>query len=290
MNGLRNNYRSTMPLTERMLKDLRSALGDSIRFIRNGGKLPAIVVWPDYPSKKTTIHKIAAQLRYRLTNALPPNPAVVLYFEDQTTGDASSLRQHYPDAHILNERCTDISKERTDAAHHDVFGYSTIIDPLTYSGDAVEKSSENALHDGHIVRCPLTRREPGKIYQLVIDNQHDATTVVDFRVPVIGDAIPHVYKKFKRNEVRFTNQVSYSELHTTVSCLSAEEQHALVRFARAMGADFCELDVLRHRGDGRIYVVDLNKTPYGPPAGLSAGDRGQAIQRLTAAFRELFNS
>lgn len=290
MNGLRNNYRSTMPLTERMLKDLRSALGDSLRFIRNGGKLPAIVAWPDYPSKKTTIHKIAAQLRYRLTNVPLRNPQVVLYFEDQTVGDASSLRKRYPDARILNEHCTDISKERTDVAHQEVFGYSTIIDPLTYSGDAVEKSSENALHDGRIVRCPLSQPQPGKIYQLVIDNQHDATMVVDYRVPVIGNAIPHAYKKFKQNEVRFTNQVSYSELHTTGSCLSQEEQDALVRFARAMGADFCELDVLRHRGDGRIYVVDLNKTPYGPPAGLSATDYAKAVQRLTEAFRALVNS
>lgn len=32
-----------------------------------------------------------------------------------------------------------------------------------------------------------------------------------------------------------------------------------------MGLDYGELDILRNNLDGRIYVVDVNKTLWGPP-------------------------
>lgn len=47
--------------------------------------------------------------------------------------------------------------------------------------------------------------------------------------------------------------------------LSKEEQTRIARFAAAMRLDFKGLDVLRDRGDGRIYIVDANKTDTGPP-------------------------
>jgi hypothetical protein len=44
-----------------------------------------------------------------------------------------------------------------------------------------------------------------------------------------------------------------------------------------MGAQFCELDVLRHKGNGKIYIIDLNKTPYGPPSKLDSVSKEIAI-------------
>jgi len=271
-----------MPLTERILKDAKGLLGDSLKYLQNGMRLPVIVTWPDFPSKKTTIHKIAQHLGFRLTNKCLGNPELILYFEDKTIGSSEALKTAYPERRILNADCTDISKEHTDAIHQRVFGYSTIIDPTKHQGDAVQKSSENALHDGRIIHCPVDRTEPGFVYQLVIDNRADENHVVDMRVPVIDGQIPHVYKKFKKNAVRFTNEVSYSELHETAQLLSSEEINQISVFAREMGADFCEVDVLRHASDGRIYIVDLNKTPYGPPAGLSKEDVEMAVGRLAA--------
>jgi hypothetical protein len=280
--GWRNNYRASMPLPEVITKDVSFALRDSLKWLGNGGKLPVIVAWPDFPSKKTTLFKLAHKLGFRLTNKMVDNPSVVIYFEDVTLGSSLALKQKYPQAKILNQHCTDISKKRVDEVHLSVFGYNTFINPLEYIGQAVKKSDANALHDGRIIECPNLAMDPNSVYQVLIDNEVDEKRVMDYRMPVVNGKIPLVYKKFKLKEVRFTNDVSYSEIHETSTIINAEEQRLIGEFALAMGADFCELDVLRNKTDNRIYVIDVNKTPYGPPSGLDQKEK--AVELLSAAF------
>lgn len=276
-----------MPLTERMIKDLRFTLGDALRFVKNGLRLPVVVAWPDFPGSRTTASKICVHLNYRLTNKPLPEADAVLYFEDRTHGDSVELLRLYPQRKIINLHCTDISKVHTDRIHQTVFGYSLTIDPLHYAGIAMAKSDGNAMHDGRAVQCPLQSVEPGTVYQLIVDNSVDANEVMDFRVPVIGQEIPLAYGKFKSMEKRYTNEVSRTELLDPSAHFSKEELNQLVRFAYAMGAEFCELDVLRHRENGLIYVVDLNKTPYGPPAGMHPEARKKAIALLAVSFHKL---
>ncbi|MFN0031281.1 MAG: hypothetical protein ACKVOR_03880 [Flavobacteriales bacterium] len=285
--GLRNNYRSNMPLAEAWMKDIRFAVSDAWKWMRKF-RLPVIVAYPDFPSKKTTLFKIADQLGYRLTNKTVKHPEVVIYFEDITHGCSDDLRSTYPDTKMLNEHCTDISKKKVDAVHQQIFGYNTFIDPVTYQGVAVCKSDTNALHDGRMVQCPLPHAEDAVVYQVLIDNTHSKEYVMDYRVAVIGNEVVTAYKKFKRHEVRFTNEVSYSEMHSPESLFSEGELQLIVAFAKAMGAHFCELDVLRNKTDNRIYIIDLNKTPYGPPAGLPVRDASMAVMLLTSAFRKAF--
>jgi hypothetical protein len=288
--GFRNHYRANMPLTEKLMKDIGFAFSDFFSWAKQGGKLPVVVAYPFFPSKKTTLFKISRALGMRLTNTLQKQPLLVLYFEDATHGSSAFLRSHYPSVKILNEACTDISKKKVDAAHLQVFGYNTFVDPIDFTGIAVQKSDTNALHDGRLINCPLTDKDEGSVYQLLIDNTFSDTHVVDFRVPIIGSTIPVVYKKFKRMNVRFTNQVDYAELHEPDSVFTADEQALLIAFARAMGADFCELDVLRHAGDGKMYAIDVNKTPYGPPSGLPKESTKKAVVLLTTAFQKAFLS
>jgi hypothetical protein len=283
--GWRNNYNSNLSFFEILGKDIKFYFKDLKKKWRNGGRLPVIVVSPDFPSKRTTIFKIADALQYRITNHLVAKPDVVLYFEDITHGSSSALNTHYPNQFIINKNCTDISKKNVDQIHLKIFGYNTTIDPTSYAGIAVEKSDENALHDGRKVNCPINEPRHSAIYQLLIDNDFDEQYVVDYRVPVIQFQIPLVYKKFKKKEVRFTNEVSFSEMHEPLSIFSHEELNKIGEFAKAMSAEFCELDVLRH-SDGRIFVIDVNKTPYGPPAGLK--ENKKAVELLTAAFQRAF--
>lgn len=282
--GWRNNYHPRTSWLEVIGKDLKFALADLKKRLENGGGLKSIVVYPDFPSKKTTIFKIANKLGYRLTNKAISSPDLVIYFEDITHGNTSSIKNIYK-GKIINVECDDISKQKVDLVHKEVFGYNTFIDPTQYSGIAVQKSDTNALHDGQIVQCPLTKSKEGSVYQLLIDNQFNDELVVDLRVPVIGAEIPCVYKKYKKMEVRFTNEVSYSTLHETADVLSASEQEMILSFARAMKVEFCEFDVLRH-SDGRIFIIDVNKTPYGPPFRLDKPD--VALEKLVASFRRAF--
>lgn len=283
--GWRNNYNSNLSVFEIIGKDVKFLFKDLKKRISNKGKLPVIVVSPDFPSKRTTIFKIADALNFRITNQWAKNPDVVLYFEDITHGSSEEIAKQYPNNMIINKGCIDISKKNVDRVHMEVFGYNTTIDPTKFHGIAVEKSDENALHDGRKLQCPIEHPKSDAIYQLLIENDADVQFVVDYRVPVIQFQIPLVYKKFKKKEERFTNEVSYSELHTASSLFSDEELHKIGNFAKAMQAEFCELDVLRHN-DGRIFVIDVNKTPYGPPAGLK--ENKKAVELLTAAFQRAF--
>ncbi|MFO0359837.1 MAG: hypothetical protein ACK50N_05010 [Flavobacteriales bacterium] len=283
--GWRNNYNASLSFFEIIGKDVKFFFKDSKKRIANRGKLPVIVVSPDFPSKRTTIFKIADALNFRLTNQLVKNPDVVLYFEDITHGNSDAVTQNYPNKKVINKYCVDISKKIVDRIHLEVFGYNTTIDPLSYQGIAVEKSDENALHDGRKLQCPIAKPREQAIYQMLIDNDVDEQYVVDYRVPVIHYEVPLVYKKFKEKKVRFTNEVSYSELHVPDMIFSNEELKRIGAFAKAMQAEFCELDVLRH-SDGRIFVIDVNKTPYGPPAGLQ--ENKKAVELLTRAFQRAF--
>jgi len=286
--GFRNRYRSNMPWTEVLLKDTHALFHDAIAWIKNGFKLPVIVAYPDYPSKKTTLYKISKKLAYRITNKRLKRAYLILWFHDTTHASSELLAQSYPEIKVINRNCTDISKRHVDSVHQKVFGYSTIIDPKNHAGIAVAKSDINALHDGEIVRCPLSNPNSKAIYQIVIDNSIANGEYVDIRVPVIGGIIPLAYKKFKKESVRFTNKVHRSELHTPGDLFSEHELACIRNMALQMGADFCEFDVLRDNQSGRIYVIDVNKTPYGPPNGLTADASRQAVSLLTSAFRKAF--
>ena len=273
-----------MPLFEVIVKDVSCLIREGIYFLQNGGKLPVWIAAPTYPSKKTTLSKIARMNGARLTNKLVRNPDVVVYFENATYGSASALRRKYPKARIINVNCPDISKERVHAVHLEALGYSMNLNPKTYIGVAVEKSDENAMHDGQEVVCPVEFPKTNAVYQKVLDNTNDAGEYVDIRVPVIGNKIPLVYLKFKTLKNRFTNKAHRATLHKPEDIFSEEEISQIEKYAVAMKVDFCEFDVLRHKGNQKIYIIDVNKTPYGPPEPLNRKDKMIALKKLSDAF------
>ena len=88
-----------------------------------------------------------------------------------------------------------------------------------------------------------------------------------------------------RARSRYTNETVEVDLAASPkTVLSEEEMVQIASISAKMCADFAELDVLRDRQDGRIYCVDLNPTPYGPPAGLSKGQKAQATMLIQHAL------
>ena len=288
--GFRNHYRAQMPLAEMLSKDLKDAVRCLLFRLKNGGRLPRVVTYPDYPSKRTSIAAIAKNLHFRLTNKLNKKAAIILAFDDQTVKAAPDqpLLVHAQEIRCLNLHCLDIRKTRVEEIHQSVFGYGTFIDPLQHRGQALEKSDENAKHDGHYIDCPCADVKPGSIYQRVIDNRTEDGTALDYRLVVMGELLPIVYCKYKKWDQRFTNEVVRSSLHNPEDFFTFEELDRIRAFAREMKTDFCELDILRDKSDGKIFVIDVNTTPYGPPAGLSSDEKKSAIERLSKAFRAAF--
>jgi hypothetical protein len=219
------------------------------------------------------------------------NPAEAdlhFYFEDREFLTAPRIAPSNKPA--FNIGCFDIRKSVVARTFEEVFGYSLTIDPSTWRGRAVEKSESNGKHDGRIVECPLASPSRDRVYQRLIDNTFDGAEFIDIRTPVVGGKIPFVYLKRRTQDLRFSNENHRVDLVDASAMLSKSEQAKISDFAAAMSLDFGGLDVLRDRGDGRIYIVDANKTDMGPPSALSGQCKLKAMRGLAEAFAGLVDS
>jgi hypothetical protein len=122
------------------------------------------------------------------------------------------------------------------------------------------------------------------VAEILIDNITDDGFACDIRLPVILGQIPLAYLKYRPKETRFSNVNSHAKLISPLDALSAEELAKCITFARSIGLDYGELDVLRDRTDGRIYIVDANNTPYGPPNHLPGPEHYEALSIFEQAF------
>jgi hypothetical protein len=194
-------------------------------------------------------------------------PDMVIHFEDATIRSACpALQKISLTQHILNGDCTDISKERVERIFKEVFGYGTHLDPKTHIGDCVRKSNANAMQDGTIITCPIVP-EPGYIYQRLIENNVNEKTIVDHRVYIMKNTIPLVLNVYTSPEERFIEGDYHEEIVETDNVFSKDEQSHILAFTKKFGLEYGELDVLRDRKNGRIYIIDANNTPYAPRRG-----------------------
>ncbi len=190
----------------------------------------------------------------------------------------------------FNAGCYDIRKSVVARIFEEVFGYSLTVNPAIFHGDAVEKSEANGKHDGRIVACPLASPRTDRVYQRLVDNTFDGRDYIDIRTPVVGGAAPFVYLKRRTRAERFSNDNHQVDLVPTDAVLSVIEQQKIREFTQAMSLDFGGLDVLRNREDGRIYIVDVNKTDMGPPSALSSQNKLKAMRGLADAFAHLVDT
>jgi len=290
--GLFNRYQRGLPVVKYILEDARALGSVAWLFVRGGFRLTTIVVFPHFPSKRSSIYRIAGALGCHVTNRRSLGAARALVYWEYLTfreeADAARARAERLGCRIINAESLDISKRFVDEHFAAVFGYSTFVDPATHAGPCVEKGDVNALHDGRVIEAPVARPDPSKVYQLVIDNQHDARLVKDLRVPVFLGEIPFVFVKYREIGERFKNTTVRTKLAETAEVFSSEERAKLAAFCARVKLEFGELDVLRDRRSGRIYVVDVNNTPQSPPANCSRADHARAVRALAAAFERAF--
>ena len=281
-----NDYPERMPLLERIGKEWR--FRKAVKASKQAhGQPQFVLVHPDWPSKRASIMAYVDALKWVVTNRseIPAqfNGTTVLRlaFDDRT-----EKLQAQPG--FWNGHCLDISKSTLDRHHQAVFGYGVNVDPTTHSGLMLEKSEGNAVHDGCEIEGPIEPNQvkEDKVYQRIIDNRTEGGLFEDLRVVVINGHVPVVYQKRKTGEVRYTNETAEVDLvESPKSVLSEAEIAQIASLSAKMCAEFAELDVLRDRQDGRIYCVDLNPTPYGPPAGLGQDFRQRALDKVRNALR-----
>lgn len=209
----------------------------------------------------------------------------VFVFDDKTVSDAG---KHYENMPSINANISDISKSHVGKVFQDVFGYSVDIDPLSYVGEAVQKSNDNATHDGEIVNCPLGEDEvvTGCVYQKLIDGRLSGERSEEMRIAFVGGEIPTISYKYKDRDKLFSTSYAQVDLKAASDVLSAAEIETFVKFCAAMGLDFGAVDVLRDKHDGRIYVIDVNKTCM-PVLTLPIAEQMVSLNKIAASFLKL---
>jgi len=186
----------------------------------------------------------------------------VFIFDDSTTSDIGADLSEDIRTKAINHRITDISKEHVADVFEQVFGYSLRIDPLTHTGPAVQKSDANGTHDGVVINCPIAPADLREdcAYQKLVDSVNNGTQSEDLRLAIVGDQISVVFHKFKDLGKRFGTDYAQVDVVEAKDVFSETERELILTFCQKMGLDFGAIDVMRDKNDGRIYIVDVNKT------------------------------
>lgn len=252
-----------------------------------GHQRGAVYFAPERPMIVYSIWKICHELGLSIT-ADPTRPhRLAVHWEDATFDKSSPPGPLPPNRPPVNARCIDISKSAVERAMVGAFGYGLAIDPASHVGPYVRKSEENAAHDGVVLATP-TPAVPGYVYQRLADNLIDVDRVVDLRIPVLGRQVPLVYLRYRSVRERFTQVHERVEAVPTATVISEDEVVHLRTFADLLGLDFGELDGVRDRTDRRLYIVDANKTPAGPPSHMAFWPGVLATRALARAFEAEF--
>jgi hypothetical protein len=185
---------------------------------------------------------------------------------------------------LVNFGAVDISKSRVAEAFERAFGYPLAVCPRRGRGIAVEKSEANGVHDGQVICLPV-EPQPGRVYQRLVNNRAPDGLVEDLRTPTVGGRPVCVFVKRRPMAHRFGNENVACPLRAPEEVFSAEEIAAIGRFCAEIGFDWGGLDILRDHDDGRLYIVDANKTDMGPPIAMPLRDKLEATRRLALAFR-----
>ncbi len=250
-----------------------------------GKKRPTIAFAPDKPRPWYLIWPVMHVAGAKLVSDTA-EADIVMQFDD-TTETANPLPHVRDDARTVNFDCADISKSRVSQAFETVAGYSLAVDPENYDGPLVDKSEINAAHDGRVVAGPIPREE-GRAYQRLIDNTVAGGMVEDLRTCTVNGEPVLVFIKRRPINRRFLNENCDVTMKAPHEVFTPDELGVIKAFTQEIHLDWGGVDVLRDAANGRIYIVDANKTDMGPPVALPLGQKLRATRRLARAFAEQF--
>ena len=258
--------------------------------VKGGSRPKVLLCYPEVPEVWHILYHIAHYLRLTISN--DPNAPfdIALVFADTTVRSEdlvlTALTKKGP---VINARCGDIRKTHVEEVFEKVFGYGMSVDPRTYTGAYVKKSEINAKHDGKILLAP-SEPEAGYIYQRLINNTgvRDGLAA-DIRVFIMKDSIPGAMYRYKTLEDRF-DQTIEAEPAAVDAAFSADELAKMLRFCKEFGLEYGELDVLRDKDDGKMYIVDVSNTPAAPRRGpqLEKNAYDKFIKTISESFASEF--
>jgi hypothetical protein len=242
---------------------------------------PVLNFYPMLPQPKAPVTTMLARLGVRI-GLTPRHDQRTIAWDGDTWFSERAARRLPPAA--INGRCLDISKTVVDRAWHNVSGRSLAGDPGSASGPIVMKPEDNGRHGGRIVDAAAARPRRGWVFQRLVDYR-EGDWIKQTRAVVIGPDMVIAYEKWRRFPHRFYG-TRLSLPRRPAELYTPAEIELVLEFARLIGMDYGELDILRDPADGEIYVVDANRTPSAPHE-LPAEYFEMAYGPMTDAFGRL---
>lgn len=249
-----------------------------------------ILCYPNRPSKYHAIYKLCALCGYKISINPRKKCDTVFWSHNETFPDKSVIEPFIEKGHkVINSECVDLSKKTVGRIFKKVFGYSLDVDPTTYHKTLIEKSIYNGTNFATAIEGPIRMNAVREdyVYQKKIENysETDDFTVV-YRIPIYSGEIPVVYLKYRPKEFRFTGRYEKVDVKSPEEIFSKDELSKILFMNQKMGIDYGECDVLRD-ADRKIYVVDVNSNPGGPPRKMSHSQKITSEKLLVPSFKEM---
>jgi len=243
-----------------------------------------ILFYPQKPSSRNVIWKLCHLNAFKITSNPNEKFDIAFNWEDATFRKKDKILKKLSKNHnVFNIKCKDISKKKTGKTFKKVFKYPIIVNPKKINGKCVKKSNLNAQKDGQMIQCPA-KKEKGYVYEVLVNTEIQKGKLVDMRVPIMKDKIPFVYFRYKSLKDRFKDSKKpKASIIETKKVFSKQEISQILKFCKKLGLDYGELDILRDKKSKKIYIVDVNTTPFGPHR-LSRKVTKEALEKLSQAF------
>jgi hypothetical protein len=185
---------------------------------------------------------------------------------------------------FLNFFLKDTSKDFVAKSIEEHFGYTFKINPKTFNGYCIAKHNGNGTKSCFFLKCPINADEVfhDHCYQKIINysSKSDSSTLYELRIPIFKNIIPFTFFKTRNKGLRFTSKNRSMEIVPATAHLSEEECQDIINYCRKIGLEYGEIDILRSDEDGKIYIIDVNNTPWWPPNKLSDIDRNIALNMM----------
>jgi len=193
---------------------------------------------------------------------------------------------------FLNFFLVNTSKEFVAKSMEEHFGYTFKINPRTFNGYCIAKHNGNGTKSCFFLKCPINADEVfhDHCYQKIINysNKSDSSTLYELRVPIFKNIIPFTFFKTRNKGLRFTSKNRSMEIVPATAHLSEQECQNIIMYCRRIGLEYGEIDILRSDDDGKIYIIDVNNTPWWPPNKLGDIDRNIALNMMWNALIQGF--
>ena len=180
----------------------------------------------------------------------------------------------------INGRCKNVEKWYVDKIFTEIFGYSSLIDP-SKPGICIKKNNKQCSKSGGLIVTPC-KAEPGYIYQRYIDNVNGDYREVIRLITSKKDMMIHT--KLMKGLVRDGREHCIDvKVDWDKSLLSVDEREKTIKFTEIMGMEWGELDALRDRNNGKLYIIDVNNIPA-----IQSVDKIKERNRFMKELSEMF--